>query len=126
MKRYTDLINNSAQLKSLPEYKGSIYYYEPFYQLMRQTLWAEQMLANKDSESIKADHYLHIHVIPKADTDLLNKQYRVSGKNMEDTWREMITDQSKYVIVDPADLMKPIEKSYPELFQYLSTRYWTK
>ena len=124
MKRYTDLIKNSAQLKSLSEYKGSIYYYEPFYQLMRQTLWAEQMLANKDSESIKADHYLHIHVIPKADTDLLDKTYRVSGKKMEETWREIITDQSKYVIVDPAELMKPIENFYPELFKYLTVRYW--
>lgn len=124
MKRYSDLINHSKQLKSLPDYKGSIYYYEPFYQLMRQTLWAEQMLANKDTESVKADHYLHIHVIPKAAIDLLDKKYRVSGKKMEDTWRSMLTDQSKYIIVDPMDLMKPIKNSYPELYQYLSERYW--
>lgn len=126
LKRYTDLINNSSQLKSLPDYKGSIYYYEPFYQLMRQTLWAEQMVANKNSERIQAKHYLHIHVIPKPNIDLLDKIYRVSGKKMEETWREMIVDQSKYIIVDPSDLIKPIENSHPQLFQYLSTRYWNK
>lgn len=124
LKRYTNIINNSKQLNSLPDYKGSIYFYEPFYQLMRQTLWAEQMLNNKETESIKADHYLHIHVIPKANTDLLDKVYRVSQKKMEDTWREMLLDQSKYIIVDPATLMKPVSSSYPELFNYLSERYW--
>lgn len=126
MNRYTDLINNSKQLKSLPAYNGSVYYFEPFYQLMRQTLWAEQMLSNKESECVKADHYMHIHVIPSADVDLLNKTYRVSSKNMEKTWRSMLADQSKYLIIDPSVLMKPIENSYPDLCKYLSERYWTR
>lgn len=126
MNRYTDLINNSKQLKSLSVYEGSAYYFEPFYQLMRQTLWAEQMLSNKESECVKADHYMHIHVIPSADVDLLNKIYRVSGKDMETTWRGMLTDQSKYFIIDPSILMKPIENSYPELYKYLSERYWIR
>ncbi len=126
MNRYTDLINNSKQLKSLSVYGGSAYYFEPFYQLMRQTLWAEQMLSNKESECVKADHYMHIHVIPSANTDLLNKLYRVSGKDMETTWRGMLTDQSKYFIIDPSLLMKPIENSYPELYKYLSERYWIR
>lgn len=81
------------------------------------------MLSNKKTECVKADHYLHIHVIPSADVDLLNKIYRVSGKNMEETWRSMITDQSKYIIIDPSVLMKPIEKSYTKLYKYLSERY---
>lgn len=124
MTRYNDLIDASTQLRSLLDYKGSIYYYEPFYQLMRQTLWAELMLSNKDSESVKADHFLHIHIIPKVDVDLLNKKYRLSGKGMEETWRDMIADQSKYVIVDPKDFLSPIQSSYPELWSYLATRYY--
>lgn len=125
LNRYTDLINNSRQLRSLSAYNGSVYYFEPFYQLMRQTLWAEQMLSNKETECLKADHYLHVHVIPSADIDLLNKTYRVSGKNMEKTWRNMLTDQSRYLIIDPSVLMKPIENSYPDLYKYLFERYWT-
>ncbi len=124
MNRYTDLINNSKQLKSLSEYSGSIYYFEPFYQLMRQTLWAEQMISNSKSELVKADHYMHIHVIPSADVDLLNKTYRVTGKNMEETWRSMLTDQSKYIIVDPKDFLSPVKTKFPDLWNYLSTRYY--
>ena len=124
LSRYTDLINVSTQLKSLPEYRSSIYYQEPFYQLMRQTLWAENILKNHEVEKLKADDYLHVHVIPKANHDLLNKTYKVSGKTMEETWRSMLSDQSKYVIVDPQDLMKPIFDLYPELTEYLRLRYW--
>lgn len=76
---YSALIKNSEQLRSIPsfvenpnyDFQGSVYFFEPFYQLMRQTLWAEQMIQHKEEEDIKADHYLHIHVIPQADTDLL-------------------------------------------------------
>ncbi len=71
--RYTDLINNSKQLNSENHY---CYYFEPFYQLMRQTLWAEQMIANKETETIKADNYLHLHIIPKGNKDLLHKKYK--------------------------------------------------
>ena len=124
LSRYTDLINVSTQLKSLPEYRSSVYYQEPFYQLMRQTLWAENILKNHEVEKLKADDYLHVHVIPKANHDLLNKTYKVSGKTMEETWRSMLSDQSKYVIVDPQDLMKPIFDLYPELTEYLRLRYW--
>jgi len=81
-KRYTNLINNSEQLNSNNQ---NIYYFEPFYQLMRQTLWAEQMIAHKSTETIKADDYIHIHVIPSQNSELLNKIYPCSGKNMEET-----------------------------------------
>lgn len=126
MSRYNNLIDSSKQLKSLPEYQSSLYYYEPFYQLMRQTLWAEQMIAHKDVERIKADNYLHIHVIPSENDELLHKRYKVSRKEMEESWREMLTDQGKYVIIDPAKLLNPIMESHSDLCQYLSTRYWNK
>ena len=38
MRRYAALTDASLQLMSLDSYYGSIYYQEPFYQLMRQTL----------------------------------------------------------------------------------------
>ena len=124
--RYRNLINDSAQLKSLSDYKGSVYYQEPFYQLMRQTLWAEQVIAhrNSDKEKLKADNYLHIHVIPSDNKDLLDKKYHVSQMGMEDTWRSCLTDSSKYVIIDPKKLMEPLVGDYSELSDYLSKRYW--
>ena len=121
-KRYTELINTSAQLRSE---NHDIYYFEPFYQLMRQTLWAEQMVAHRKTETIQADDYLHIHVIPPENNELLHKLYTCSGKGMEETWRGMIKDQGKYMIVSPESLLSPIEPvQFRSLQDYLKIRYW--
>ena len=120
--RYENLINHSAQLQSTSH---DIYYFEPFYQLMRQTLWAEQMIANKAIETVKADDYIHIHVIPSENIELLNKEYPCSGNIMESTWRSCLKDQSKYHIISPRDLFSPISSNqYQALTQYLEKRYW--
>lgn len=123
-RRYNNLINGSKQLNNLENYEGSIYYFEPFYQLMRQTLWAEQMIANKSAEDIEADDFLHIHVVPLENTDLLQNKYP-GKKTMEETWREMIKDQSKYILIDPQKFLKPIQKQFLNLWDYLNKRYNT-
>ncbi len=117
------LIQNSIQLKNLKNYKGSVYFYEPFYQLMRQTLWAEQMIKNNSTETIKADDYIHVHVVPKGNKELLDKIY-ISDKNMEDTWRDYIKDTSKYVLISPDDLLAGLPKEYEDLKDSLYKRYW--
>jgi hypothetical protein len=121
--RYTNLIESSSQLKHCDH---SCYYYEPFYQLMRQTLWAEQMIKNKTTEEkTQADDYLHINVIPDNNCDLLCKQYQCSGRKMEETWRDHLNEQSKYQIISPEKLLSNIDRiKYKELIDYLSTRYW--
>lgn len=120
--RYTNLIHQSTQLKV--DF-NDIYYYEPFYQLMRQTLWAEQMIENKNIETIKADDYIHIHVIPTENRELLNKTYPCSGKRMEETWRDCLNHQSKYIIISPEDLLTPvIDEKYSDLLKYLKKKYW--
>lgn len=122
LKRYTHLINQSKQLKSINHY---CYYFEPFYQLMRQTLWAEQMIINKNLEKLSADNYLHVHVVPTANSALLSKEYKCSKKNMEDTWRELLVDPSKYLIISPENLMKGIDVlKYNGLLSYLDIRYY--
>lgn len=121
-----NLIGNSKQLKSLPDYKHSIYFQEPFYQLMRQTLWAECICNNEEEKVLPAEHFVHIHVCPKENKELLDKWYaEVTNKqSMEEAWREMLSDQSLYHLVDPKELLRPIAKSYPELYNYLQERYW--
>lgn len=126
LRRYNDLITESAQLKTVDEYSGSLYYFEPFYQLMRQTLWAENMIKHKDTERLKADNYLHVHIIPPENDELLYKKYKQSDDTMENSWRAMLTDQSKYIIISPEMLLAPIASEYPELIDYLSTRYWDR
>ena len=126
IRRYNNLIKNSAQLKWFDDYK--VYYQEPFYQLMRQTLWAEQMIAHQSTEILHANDFLHIHVIPKDNEALLRRNprfpYTVSGESMESTWRSCLKDPSKYIIVDQQDLLTPIVNTYPALTAYLNTRYW--
>ena len=64
--------------------------------------------------------------IPKDNSDLLNKRngYFVTGKGMEESWRECLKDQSKYIIVDPKDFLSTISDNYSDLHDYLSKRYW--
>jgi hypothetical protein len=127
LERYSKLIDGSMQLKeqeyfNKENYRNSIYFFEPFYQLMRQTLWAEQMIANKATETIKADDFIHVHVIPKENGNLLNKIYKKSGKDMETTWRDCLVNQEKYKVITPQHLLQNIDN--PNLMKYLQTRYW--
>jgi hypothetical protein len=121
-----NLIGNSKQLKSLPKYKHSIYFQEPFYQLMRQTLWAECICNSEEEKVFPAEHFVHIHVCPSKNEELLNKRYaEVTNKpSMEEAWREVLTDQSLYHLVDPKELLQPIAQTYPKLYNYLQSRYW--
>ncbi|GHT15458.1 hypothetical protein FACS1894170_12990 [Planctomycetales bacterium] len=120
--RYTDLINQSKQLKME---NHTVYYYEPFYQLMRQTLWAEQVIKHQSTETIKADDFIHIHVVPTGNTDLLEKIYSCSKKTMEKTWRGYLVNQEKYRLLSPQELLASINrKTYAEFLEYLAKRYW--
>ena len=125
LRRYSKLMDESINLKSLPVYRESIYYIEPFYQLMRQTLWAEQMIIKKDSERIKADDYIHVHIIPDENTELLNKNYKYSEKPLLDSWQSNLKNKEKYKIISPESFIRNIDTvKYQELINYLQTRYW--
>jgi len=121
-KRYSVLINRSKQLKSKDH---TCYYFEPFYQLMRQTLWVEEIINNSANETLKATNYIHLHVIPSKNRDLLQKQYKCSKKGMEETWRQHLNDPDKYLIITPENLLSKIShKTYGKLLNYLKNRYW--
>lgn len=120
--RYTQLINNSMQLINVNHH---CFYFEPFYQLMRQTLWVEQMIIKNGTERLKADNYIHVHIVPFENSNLLQKSYPCSGMNMENTWRKLIRDQTKYKIISPMKLLSGLNNErYSDLLKYLSIRYW--
>jgi hypothetical protein len=123
--RYSGLLDKSRYLNAMPEYRSSVYFFEPFYQLMRQTLWAEQIIKHNDTETIKADDYMHIHIIPSENLQLLDKIYKPSNEKMEETWTNCLKHKDKYKIIHPKDLLKTIDnRKYNDLIQYLNTRYW--
>jgi hypothetical protein len=117
--RYLDLIANS---KYLNENTLSCCWFEPFYQLMRQTLRAEQVLTHKP-EGFEADDYLHLHIIPNANAELLDKQYPCSGKGMEATWKNCLTDPDKYIVLSPEKLWNHQDNG-SAIYKYLKKRYW--
>ena len=83
------------------------------------------MIRSKETERLQASNYLHVHVIPLDNDELLRKKYKVTEKVMESSWREMIADQSKYIVIDPKSLMTATVSNYSELHEYLGIRYWT-
>lgn len=123
--RYSGLIGSSAYLKKYPDYHHSPYFFEPFYQLMRQTIWAEQMILHRDEEWIRADRFLHLHVIPEENGNLLRKKYHFSGKGMEESWRGLLL-QDIYQIASPETLLSPLKREgkYSGVLDYLKERYW--
>jgi len=126
LERYGKLIDDSLYLKSYSSYENSVYFFEPFYQLMRQTLWAEQMIKYKNEEIIKADNFIHVHIVPNENKELLEQKYQVSGKNMKESWLDNLKFKEKYKIITPMDLINSLDKiKYKELIQYNINRYWS-
>jgi hypothetical protein len=117
--RYVRLIDSSDYLNSKTL---SCCWYEPFYQLMRQTLWAEQVIKNKVA-GIEAEDYLHLHIIPEGNNELLNKKYPCSGKGMEETWKGCLKNPEKYMVVSPAKLFS-LQGDDTDIYKYLQRRYW--
>ncbi len=81
--RYNQLIRESGQLQSVDL---NVYYFEPFYQLMRQTLLVEQIVRHRDQETLRADRFLHLHVIPRGNAAGLSRtrSTAVAGS----TWKQ--------------------------------------
>jgi len=117
--RYDNLIAKSKQLKNQ---NHEVYYHEPFYQLMRQTLWTEQMIKHKEIDAV---NYIHVHVVPWENKNLLDKTYKCSGTDMINTWKNQLQDQSKYKVISPEGLFSDLDfKKYDQLNKYLCERYW--
>jgi hypothetical protein len=125
-KRYNELIedadspiNSTVDLNNL--------YYEPFYQLMRQTLLAWQMVKHKNEE-LGADDWLHLDIIPENNLKL---RYEVQAPNLiqsgiEEAWKSQLKRPDKYNIITPQKLLKPLlfNTKYRGLINYLNERYW--
>lgn len=121
-RRYKSLILSSAQLKAE---EMPTFYVEPFYQLMRQTLWAEQVITHKAREPLKADHFLHVHAVPSANYDLLTKAYPHGGLDMKSTWCRALKRPEHYLLIEPERLLAPLRGAarHTDHLDYLRARY---
>jgi hypothetical protein len=109
-----------------PNYYNNLFY-EPFYQMMRQTLLGAHLVANHE---YSADDWMHVDVVPRKNIDLKNKVTSSSltslGKTIPDIWRKILKSPDKYLMIDPQVLMKPVVDftDTKTLENYLSSRYW--
>lgn len=155
METYNSLINKSRILNHLSkkdkypdnrdDYKSSVYYIQPFYELMRQTLWIETFLGYDKkfdiygkSKAVTINDYLHVHVIPEGNTALTDSHYAFNEtthkkdnsaekKDLEGTWKAMLNEgyDDKYIITNPENLFDRVKDIIdPKLKSYLEERYW--
>jgi hypothetical protein len=114
LERYLKLIDSESNLKKWCD----LYKADPYYELMRQSLLMEQIMKKKETSEIEAVDYRHIMVIPNSHVELKNA--------IEEKYMSNLKDKSKFRIIDPHELLAPIEDNdnYSDLITYLKTRYW--
>ncbi len=100
-------------------------YYEPFYQLMRQTLLGWKMV---QSLEYNCDEYIHLHVIPPKNKELKERVTSpdLIGKTMSEAWRNVLCEPERYQVISPEEFLLPI-KGCPDtsaILTYLNRRYW--
>ena len=127
--KYTSLINENESIdRNQKSYLDSSIFHLPFYQLMRQTLWA-----SLNMEDFKADDYFHIHVVPSYNPMRTKKYARVEKiEGVEEAWKKHLTDcgKEKYIMVDPKQVVEALENSeekdtFSGLINYLKDRYYS-
>jgi hypothetical protein len=101
-------------------------YYEPFYQLMRQTLLGWQISKHKDHGCMS---YRHIHVVPEQNTEFrLNvTSPLLQGANVSEAWLAVLRRPEFYISTTPAVFMRPVAegRDTKALTDYLQRRYWS-
>ena len=100
-------------------------YYEPFYQMMRQTLLAWQF---EQHSELNCQRCVNVHVIPKENKELKEAftSPGLQGRNIHDAWRRILKFPDKYIPTDPSDLLKGA-RDLPDTrtwLSYLRARYW--
>lgn len=101
------------------------FYYEPFYQLMRQTLLAEECVKNKDHG---ISSYKHIHVAPSGNIELLKKitSPYFKGSDIHEAWLNVLKKPNCFKAITPQIFLEPVWNCMDTLSikSYLEKRYW--
>lgn len=107
-----------------PVERGALYF-EPFYQLMRQTLLGWQVCKNKDHGCTS---YCHVHVAPDENREFhANVTAPLAGPTVSEAWRSVLKRPELYVSTSPSRFFEPLVKQQDAraLTSYLHRRYWS-
>ena len=127
IKARAKVYDNLIKDKRSPFIKKDVraYYYEPFYQMMRQTLLGWKFVENKDH---CCSDYQHIHVIPNENKELLENitSPYLKGKDISEAWKSILFNPNKYKTISPQELLSPCSEivDNESLLSYLKRRYW--
>jgi hypothetical protein len=103
------------------------YYFEPFYQLMRQTLLGWLLAKNCDHD---CSQYRHVHVVPKENKEftqnVTSHSLSPGSKDVIEAWRSILINPEFFVSTTPKDFMLPVavNRDTAALIEYLQKRYW--
>lgn len=100
---------------------------EPYFQLMRQTLLAHEMVK---ANEYGASDYTFLFVVPTGNHDILGLNIisgLMPGSKLTETWTNLLKAPEKYVIVDPESFVRPTTQCLDtqEIISYLRKRYWS-
>jgi hypothetical protein len=94
-------------------------FYNPYYQLMRQTLLGWRMIKLNE---YNCDEYINLHIIPQENTIL--RENIMTPIN----WKNVLKKTQNYIVRSPEELLYPIRKedNLKQYFKYLYDRYIEK
>lgn len=120
---YTPLLQKADCPISVKDIKAL--FIEPYYQLMRQTLLAHELVKSLE---FGATDYVHIHAIPTANKELKSKKTSatLAGSDLDSAWKSVLKHPEKYVAIDPEAFLAPAKQygKAREILDYLQNRYW--
>lgn len=101
--------------------------YEPYYQLMRQTLLAWQMVTHRE---FGASDWLHVHVVPELNAALRRRTKAapdLAGASMAEAWRSVLKQPERYLLMTPSELLAGvgIDGDWAEWRGWIAERYRT-
>jgi len=102
-------------------------FFEPYYQLLRQTLLAWQMVEHREHG---ASAWLHVHVVPELNVTLRGGgrgALELSGETMAEKWRSVLKQPERYLLITPTELVAGVGASgrWGGWRQWLRERYLT-
>jgi hypothetical protein len=120
---YDRLLSESGSPISVQDHESL--YFEPFYQLMRQTLLGWKMV---QAGEYGCDEYIHLHIIPEANKELKQRVTSpgLAGESMSEAWKNVLCEPDRYRVTSPEEFLLP-GKSCSDTaapYAYLERRYW--
>jgi hypothetical protein len=128
----TDIYRSLYEADDFPLYKDRLpgfdtLFYEPFYQLLRQQMLANEM---EKAHELGADRVSLLHIAPRHNTDfprVTSPRLKTLGPTVTEVWRCLAREPRRFASTTTEDLFAvfPIQW-FPELadwWQYISARY---